>query len=69
MLKPRFTSSQKIGLEKEVTMSTETHSAELVEQLKNEVERIKSLPLAEQVAAYSALRELLESTLNQADGN
>ncbi len=50
-------------------MSTETHSAELVEQLKNEVERIKSLPLAEQVAAYSALRELLESTLNQADGN
>lgn len=51
------------------SMSTENNSAELVEQLNGEIDRIKSLPLAEQVAAYSALRELLENTLNQADGN
>jgi hypothetical protein len=50
-------------------MSNESQSIELVEQLKVEVERIKSLPLADQVAAFSALRELLENTLNQADGN
>lgn len=50
-------------------MSEEMHSVELVEQLKAEVERIKSLPLAEQVSAFSSLRELLENTLNQADGN
>lgn len=50
-------------------MSTENNSAALVEQLTTEIERIKSLPLAEQVLAYSALRELLENTLNQADGN
>jgi len=48
---------------------TEANSAELVEKLATEVERIKSLPLGDQVAAYSALRELLENTLNQADGN
>jgi hypothetical protein len=50
-------------------MSTETNSAELVGQLTAEIERIKALPLGEQVAAYAALRDLLESTLNQADGN
>lgn len=50
-------------------MSNESQSIELVEQLKVEVERIKSLPLSDQVAAFSALRELLENTLNQADGN
>jgi hypothetical protein len=49
--------------------STPTNSTQLVEQLTAEIERIKSLPLADQVAAYSALRELLENTLNQADGN
>lgn len=37
---------------------------ELVEQLDKEIERIKNLPLAEQPAAFSALRDLLESTLN-----
>ena len=37
---------------------------ELVEQLEREIERIKQLPLAEQPAAYGALRDLLESTLN-----
>lgn len=46
-----------------------TNSAELVEQITAEIERIKSLSLGDQVAAYSALRELLENTLNQADGN
>jgi hypothetical protein len=46
-----------------------TESGELVEQLMFEIERIKELPLGEQVATYSALRELLENTLNQADGN
>jgi hypothetical protein len=50
-------------------MSSESQSLELVEQLRAEVDRIKQLPLADQVAAYSALRELLENTLNQADGN
>ncbi len=50
-------------------MSAELESSELLDQLKSEVERIKGLPLAEQVAAYSALRELLENTLNQVDGN
>jgi hypothetical protein len=50
-------------------MSAEFESTQLVEQLKAEVERIKSLPLSEQVSAYSALRELLENTLNQVDGN
>ncbi|MEY4617836.1 MAG: hypothetical protein RL101_22 [Actinomycetota bacterium] len=50
-------------------MSAEYESTELVEQLKAEVERIKGLPIGEQVAAYSGLRELLENTLNQVDGN
>lgn len=49
-------------------MSAEYESQELVEQLKTEVERIKALPLEEQVSAYSTLRELLENTLNQVDG-
>lgn len=49
--------------------SSETNSAQLLEQLNVEIDRIKSLPLGDQVAAYSALRELLENTLNQADGN
>jgi hypothetical protein len=66
--------AQKIGLVVEETMSQEsetlgTNSAELVEQITAEIERIKSLPLSDQVSAYSALRELLENTLNQADGN
>jgi hypothetical protein len=47
----------------------QSNSSELVEQLTAEIERIKALPLGDQVAAYSALRELLENTLNQADGN
>lgn len=42
-------------------------SEELVEQLRQEIERINQLPLAEQVAAFSALRELLDSTLNQSN--
>jgi hypothetical protein len=50
-------------------MSAEHESTELVEQLTAEVERIKQLPIGEQVVAYSALRELLENTLNQVDGN
>ncbi|MEY4293469.1 MAG: hypothetical protein RL085_3 [Actinomycetota bacterium] len=44
-------------------------SAELIEQLTAEIERIKSLPLAEQPSAFSALRDLLENTLNSSDGN
>ena len=47
----------------------QSNSSELVEQLTAEIDRIKVLPLGDQVAAYSALRELLENTLNQADGN
>jgi hypothetical protein len=47
----------------------QSNSSELVEQLTAEIERIKALPLGDQVASYSALRELLENTLNQADGN
>jgi hypothetical protein len=41
----------------------------LVEQLSIEIERIKQLPLAEQPSAFAALRDLLEETLNSADGN
>mgnify|MGYP000308287112 CR=1 FL=1 len=37
---------------------------ELIEQLKQEIERIQQLPLAEQPAAYGALRDLLDATLN-----
>ena len=44
-------------------------SSELTEQLTAEIERIKLLPLAEQPAAFAALRDLLESTLNSTDGN
>lgn len=49
--------------------ATNPDSNSLLEQLGVEIERIKALPLDEQVTAYSALRELLENTLNQADGN
>lgn len=38
--------------------------SELVEQITQEIDRIKALPLAEQPAEYAVLRELLESTLN-----
>ena len=38
--------------------------SELVEQITQEIQRIKQLPLEEQPAAYAALRDLLESTLN-----
>ncbi len=38
--------------------------SELIEQLEREIERIKQLPLAEQPAAFGALRDLLETTLN-----
>lgn len=38
--------------------------SELIEQLEQEIERIKQLPLAEQPAAFGALRDLLETTLN-----
>ena len=47
----------------------QSKSTELVEHLTAEIERIKSLPIGDQVAAYSALRDLLENILNQADGN
>lgn len=46
----------------------ESTNNEFAEQFQSELERIKHLPIEEQVAAYSALRELLESTLNQIDG-
>lgn len=49
-------------LRQEVNMS-------LVEQLSMEIERIKQLPLSEQPAAFAALRDLLEETLNSADGD
>ena len=44
-------------------------SSELIEQLTSEIERIKQLELAEQPAAFAALRDLLESALNSTDGN
>lgn len=44
-------------------------SSEFVEQLSAEIERIKALPLAEQPAAFASLRDLLESALNNSDGN
>lgn len=49
---------------KEVNMSSE-----LLEQITLEIERIKQLPLGEQPSAFAALRDLLENTLNSADGN
>ena len=42
---------------------------ELLEQLTTEIERIKQLELSEQPSAFAALRDLLETTLNSADGN
>lgn len=44
-------------------------SSELLEQITIEIERIKLLPLAEQPGAFASLRDLLETTLNSADGN
>ncbi len=44
-------------------------SSELLEQITLEIERIKQLPLSEQPSAFAALRDLLETTLNSADGN
>lgn len=38
-------------------------SEELLEQVKSELERISSLPVSEQPAAYEALRAQLESAL------
>jgi hypothetical protein len=44
-------------------------SEELVSQVKTEVERIASLPLDLQVNEFTALREELESVLNDSDSN
>jgi 5-deoxy-D-glucuronate isomerase len=42
-------------------------SEELVTEVQTEVERISSLPLAEQDNDFSALRDKLESILNDSD--
>jgi hypothetical protein len=42
-------------------------SEDLVTQVKTEVERIAALPLDQQVNDYAALREQLESVLNDSD--
>lgn len=44
-------------------------SEELVSQVKTEVERISALPLHQQVNEFAALREELESVLNDSDAN
>ena len=44
-------------------------SEELVSQVKTEVERISALPLDQQVNEFAALREELESDLNDSDSN
>ena len=44
-------------------------SEELVSQVKTEVERIAALPLDEQVNEFAALRDELESVLNDSDSN
>ena len=44
-------------------------SEELVSQVKTEVERISALPLDQQVKEFAALREELESVLNDSDSN
>jgi hypothetical protein len=44
-------------------------SEELVSQVKTEVERISALPLDQQVNEFAALREKLESVLNDSDSN
>lgn len=44
-------------------------SEELVSQVKTEVERIAALPLDHQVNEFAALREELESVLNDSESN
>ena len=44
-------------------------SEDLVSQVKPEVERIVALPLDQQVNDFAALREGLESALNDSDSN
>ncbi|MEN9957135.1 MAG: hypothetical protein RIR46_743 [Actinomycetota bacterium] len=44
-------------------------SEELVSQVKTEVERIAALPLDQQVNEFAALRDELESVLNDSDSN
>jgi hypothetical protein len=44
-------------------------SEELVSQVKTEVERIVALPLDQQVNEFAALREELESVLNDSESN
>jgi hypothetical protein len=44
-------------------------SEELVSQVKTEVERIAALPLDQQVNEFAALRDALESVLNDSDSN
>jgi hypothetical protein len=60
----RFVTAAKDRLIEEVKMSSE-----LLEQINVEIERIKALPLEQQPSAFAALRDLLENTLNSADGN
>lgn len=43
-------------------------SEDLTQKVQDEVSRVSSLPLEEQPAAFAAIRDLLESTLNS-DGN
>ena len=44
-------------------------SEELVSQVKTEVERISALPLDQQVTEFAALREELESVINDSESN
>jgi hypothetical protein len=44
-------------------------SEELVSKVQTEVERIAALPLDQQVNEFAALREELESVLNDSDSN
>jgi hypothetical protein len=44
-------------------------SEELVSQVQTEVERIVALPLDQQVNEFAALREELESVLNDSESN
>ncbi len=44
-------------------------SEELVSQVKTEVERIAALPLDQQVNEFAALRDELESVINDSDSN
>jgi hypothetical protein len=44
-------------------------SEDLVSQIKAEVERISALELEQQVNDFGALREQLESVLNDSDSN